>query len=127
MAHTYAKPPPTADHRLTARVSMPPHAHAPNDRERASRVYSRTQIVVDGQKRVDMASVAQTQKGDPLACERPCRLSLEARSAHNSRGLHEQSIRSTVKSAIGAGTHVKERAHKAPVVLKDTSRAGKCP
>ena len=47
--------------------------------------------------------------------------------ARHSPELHVQPIRSIVNSAIGAGTHVKERAQKAPVVLKDTSRAGKCP
>ena len=75
MAHTYAK------HAGSACVSMPPHADTPSDLKQARHASYKTQIVAEGQKRGDLASVAQTKiSGETryLATARIARLSRQA-------------------------------------------------
>ena len=105
-AHIYAKH--AADRAGSACVSMPPHADTPGDRKQARNASYQTQIVTEGQKRVDVASVAQTQGGDPLTCDRPYRLSLEAHKerTHWAALLAPANV-STIDIANGAGERVK--------------------
>ena len=73
----------------------------------------KTQIVAEGQKRVDVASVVQTKKGDPLPCDRPHCLSLEASSAIRLRPPHTSTCIRHRPCERGRGARPITRVHKA--------------
>ena len=102
--------PPTAG---SACVSMPPHADTPSDLKQARHASYKTQIMAEGQMRVDLVSVVQNKKGDPLPCGSPHRPSLEASSALTLRSLRTSKRVHHRPCVRGRGARPITRVHKA--------------